>query len=165
MKENRTPMMERLRARLVQMADVAAEKRPMTDVARGYERACDELLEWLAAQPAPVSYEWVSLAADIRAVDGNHDLGAGALASALTERGWTRLNQSDPANTRVHDSNVHVPRLKIATNELMYELWQEAKAFVDWYDSPPYVYVEDDLAAHIHRLRDIVDALERPQER
>lgn len=40
---------DRLRARLLQMANVAAEKRPMTDVARGYERACDELLEWLTA--------------------------------------------------------------------------------------------------------------------
>ena len=34
--------------------------------------------------------EWIDLAADIRAVDGNHDLGAGALAAALTARGWTR---------------------------------------------------------------------------
>jgi hypothetical protein len=40
---------ERLRAKLHQMANRAAELRPMTYVARGYERACDELLEWLAA--------------------------------------------------------------------------------------------------------------------
>jgi hypothetical protein len=36
--------------------------------------------------------EWIDLAADIRAVDGNHDLGAGALAAALTARGWTRAS-------------------------------------------------------------------------
>ncbi len=46
-----------LRAKLLQMANVAAEKRPMTDVARGYERACDELLEWLAAS-APSSPDY-----------------------------------------------------------------------------------------------------------
>ena len=37
--------------------------------------------------------EWIDLAADIRAVDGNHDLGAGALAQALTERGWSRSDE------------------------------------------------------------------------
>ena len=44
---------ERLRGKLHQMANVAAEKRPLTDVARGYERACDELLEWLCLSEAP----------------------------------------------------------------------------------------------------------------
>lgn len=39
----------------------------------------------------PEPPEWIDLAADIRSVDGNHDLGAGALAAALTARGWTRL--------------------------------------------------------------------------
>ena len=34
--------------------------------------------------------EWVDLAADIRRIDGAHDMGAGALAEALTEAGWTR---------------------------------------------------------------------------
>jgi hypothetical protein len=40
------------------------------------------------------SPEWIGLANDIRAVDGNHDLGAGALAEALTARGWTRAAAS-----------------------------------------------------------------------
>jgi hypothetical protein len=40
---------------------------------------------------------WVALAADIRAVDGNHDLGAGALAEALVERGWRRTAARVPA--------------------------------------------------------------------
>lgn len=31
------------------------------------------------------------LAADIRALDGNHDLGASELATALTELGWTKV--------------------------------------------------------------------------
>ena len=34
--------------------------------------------------------DWTDLANDIRRVDGNHDLGAGALAEALIERGWTK---------------------------------------------------------------------------
>jgi len=36
---------------------------------------------------------WIDLAADIRAVDGNHDLGAGSLAHALIRRGWTRATE------------------------------------------------------------------------
>ena len=43
----RADLAAKVRARLLQMANVAAEKRPMTDVARGYERACDEVLEFL----------------------------------------------------------------------------------------------------------------------
>lgn len=43
-----------------------------------------------SAAPALDEPEWPALANDIRAVDGNHDLGAGALAGALIERGWTR---------------------------------------------------------------------------
>jgi hypothetical protein len=39
--------------------------------------------------------EWPELANDIRAVDGNHDLGAGELAARLVERGWRR---SQPAS-------------------------------------------------------------------
>jgi hypothetical protein len=34
--------------------------------------------------------QWPDLANDIRLVDGNHDLGAGELAEALTKRGWSR---------------------------------------------------------------------------
>lgn len=40
--------------------------------------------------------EWVALANDIRIVDGNHDMGASALADALTRRGWTRRRPADP---------------------------------------------------------------------
>jgi len=38
---------------------------------------------------------WIDLAADIRAVDGNHDLGAGPLAHALIRRGWTRATEDN----------------------------------------------------------------------
>lgn len=41
--------------------------------------------------------EWTELANDIRVVDGNHDLGAGALAAALTERGWTKREAREAA--------------------------------------------------------------------
>lgn len=34
--------------------------------------------------------EWPRLANDIRAEDGNHDLGAGELADRLTRRGWSQ---------------------------------------------------------------------------
>ena len=41
--------------------------------------------------------DWTDLANDIRRVDGNHDLGAGALAEALIERGWTKAAAPDAA--------------------------------------------------------------------
>ena len=36
------------------------------------------------------------LAADIREVDGNHDLGTAELAEALVAKGWTRGKTPDP---------------------------------------------------------------------
>ena len=54
------------------------------------DRIADRLAA-LSTTPAPTGEpEWTDLAADIRAIDGNHELGAGALAEALIERGWTR---------------------------------------------------------------------------
>lgn len=37
-----------------------------------------------------------SLAADIRELDGSHELGAGALAEALVAKGWTKLALAAP---------------------------------------------------------------------
>jgi hypothetical protein len=42
----------------------------------------------------PTAEPVTALAADIRAVDGNHDLGASALAEALIERGWSQRSST-----------------------------------------------------------------------
>lgn len=44
------------------------------------------------------------LAADIRALDGNNDLGAAALAEALIEKGWGKPASKDPSVDYPHQS-------------------------------------------------------------
>jgi hypothetical protein len=48
----------------------------------------------------PTAEPVTALAADIRAVDGNHDLGASALAEALIERGWSQRSTAEVERLR-----------------------------------------------------------------
>jgi hypothetical protein len=49
----------------------------------------------------PTAEPVTALAADIRAVDGNHDLGASALAEALIERGWSQRSTAEVERLRI----------------------------------------------------------------
>jgi hypothetical protein len=67
--------------------------------------------------------EWPALANDIRRIDGNHDMGAGALAEALTQAGWSRAARAEPGRERAaldsifsaFDKSNNVPMFLAAT--------------------------------------------------
>lgn len=66
------------------------------------------------------------MAMDIRAVDGNHDLGAAELAEKLVERGWAKPSPKD-------DASVDFPRLEGETIVLGPEIFSNVEGtLINW---------------------------------
>lgn len=100
--------------RIEAYADALIDKHPDLECFRPKERDADQ-----PERPAltiDLNRMEAELAEDIRAIDGNHDKGAGELAEQLVARGWLRETKAPPA----------VPDIKIDFDKIAKELDDEA---------------------------------------